>query len=42
LTPQRSAWDVRELDTAIDGLPRKGEESGRDPLPDDDFGSDDD
>jgi predicted DNA-binding transcriptional regulator AlpA len=41
LTPRRWAWDVRELDTAIDGLPRKGDEPGGEPAPDD-FGWDDD
>ncbi len=41
LTPRRWAWDVRELDSAIDGLPRKGDGPGGDP-PADDFGWDDD
>jgi predicted DNA-binding transcriptional regulator AlpA len=41
LTPRRWAWDVRELDSAIDGLPRKGDDPADSPPPDD-FGWDDD
>jgi predicted DNA-binding transcriptional regulator AlpA len=28
LTPHRKAWDVRELDTAVDNLPKEGESAG--------------
>jgi predicted DNA-binding transcriptional regulator AlpA len=44
LTPRRWAWDVRELDRAIDGLPRKGADGHGTPklAPADDFGWDDD
>ncbi|CAL77379.1 hypothetical protein BRADO3601 [Bradyrhizobium sp. ORS 278] len=44
LTPRRWAWDVRELDAAVDGLPRKGGPADQDEtgmVPADDFGWDD-
>jgi predicted DNA-binding transcriptional regulator AlpA len=28
LTPHRKAWDVRELDVAVDNLPKEGESAG--------------